>query len=68
MCIALTQKIPRVSGAQWTAQMIKVGALIAELQKMLQSQKQSCSEKGLRDLDHHILHLGTILKVCHSHL
>lgn len=57
-----------MSGTQCRAQMIKVGALIAELQKMLQNQNQSCSEKELRALDHHILHLGTILKVCLSHV
>lgn len=66
MSIALTQGIPRVSGTQCRAQMIKVGVLIAELQMVLQNQNQSCSEKELRALDHQILHLGTILKVCLS--
>ncbi|XP_035517702.1 RIPOR family member 3 [Morone saxatilis] len=51
---------PGVSGAQRRAQAIKLGALIAELEKMLQN--QSCSEKELRTLDHQILHLATILK------
>lgn len=52
---------PGVSGAQRRAQAIRLGALITELEKMLQN--QSCSEKELRALDHQILHLATILKV-----
>ncbi|KAM7401580.1 hypothetical protein PAMP_016885 [Pampus punctatissimus] len=51
---------PGVSGAQRRAQAIRLGALIAELEKMLQN--QSCSEKELRALDNQILHLATILK------
>ncbi|KAL7408505.1 hypothetical protein ABVT39_024507 [Epinephelus coioides] len=49
-----------VSSALRRAQAVKLGALIAELEKMLQN--QSCSEKELRTLDHQILHLATILK------
>ncbi|XP_071329124.1 RIPOR family member 3 isoform X2 [Trachinotus anak] len=48
------------SGAQRRAQALRLGALIAELEKMLQN--QSLSEKELRALDHQILHLATILK------
>ncbi|XP_042349870.1 RIPOR family member 3 [Plectropomus leopardus] len=51
---------PGVSGAQRRAQSVRLGALIAELEKMFQN--QSCSEKELRALDHQILHLATILK------
>uniref|UniRef100_A0A8C9YA77 RIPOR family member 3 n=1 Tax=Sander lucioperca TaxID=283035 RepID=A0A8C9YA77_SANLU len=52
---------PGVSSAQRRAQAVRLGALIAELEKTLQN--QSCSEKELRALDHQILHLATILKV-----
>ncbi|XP_034441440.1 RIPOR family member 3 isoform X2 [Hippoglossus hippoglossus] len=48
------------SGAQRRAQALRLGALIAELEKTLQN--QSLSEKELRALDHQILHLATILK------
>ncbi|XP_041808337.1 RIPOR family member 3 [Chelmon rostratus] len=51
---------PGVSGAQRRAQAVRLGGLIAELEKTLQN--QSCSEKELRALDHQILHLATILK------
>ncbi|XP_030276374.1 RIPOR family member 3 isoform X1 [Sparus aurata] len=57
---APAQGRPGVSGAQRRAQAVRLGALIAELEKTLQ--KQSCSEKELRALDHQILHLSTILK------
>lgn len=50
-----------MSGAQRRAQAVRLGALIAELEKTLQN--QSCSEKELRALEHQILHLSTILKV-----
>uniref|UniRef100_A0A3B4X010 RIPOR family member 3 n=1 Tax=Seriola lalandi dorsalis TaxID=1841481 RepID=A0A3B4X010_SERLL len=50
-----------MSGAQRRAQALRLGALIAELEKTLQN--QSLSEKELRALDHQILHLATILKV-----
>lgn len=50
-----------VSGAQRRAQALKLGALMAELEKTLQN--LSLSEKELRALDHQILHLATILKV-----
>ncbi|KAG7236855.1 hypothetical protein INR49_000159 [Caranx melampygus] len=49
-----------VSGAQRRAQALKLGALMAELEKTLQI--LSLSEKELRALDHQILHLATILK------
>ncbi|KAM9362300.1 RIPOR family member 3 [Symphorus nematophorus] len=52
--------LPCVSSTQRRAQAIRLGALIAELEKTLQS--QSCSEKELRGLEHQILHLATILK------
>lgn len=61
MFVVLTKELPDVSGAQNKAQEIRLGALIAELEKLLQ--KQSRSEKELRALDHHILNLATILKV-----
>ncbi|XP_076600706.1 RIPOR family member 3 isoform X1 [Chaetodon auriga] len=57
---AQAQERPGASGAQRRAQAVRLGALIAELEKMLQN--QSCSEKELRALDHQILHLATILK------
>ncbi|XP_073325234.1 RIPOR family member 3 [Pagrus major] len=57
---APAQGRPGVSGAQRRAQAVRLGALIAELEKTLQN--QSCSEKELRALDHQILHLATILK------
>lgn len=53
-----------VSGAQRRAHALRLGALVAELEKMLQN--QSCCEKELRALDHQILHLATILKVSMS--
>ncbi|XP_067362156.1 RIPOR family member 3 isoform X2 [Channa argus] len=49
-----------VSGAQRRAQALRLGALIAELEKTLQN--QSCSEKELKALEHQISHLATILK------
>ena len=49
------------SGAQRRAQALRLGALIAELEKTLRN--QSLTEKELRALDHQILHLATILKV-----
>ncbi|KAM8755923.1 RIPOR family member 3 isoform 1-T2 [Acanthopagrus schlegelii] len=57
---APAQVRPGVSGAQRRAQAVRLGALIAELEKTLQN--QSCSEKELRALEHQILHLSTILK------
>lgn len=51
---------PGVSGAQRRAQALRLGAMIAELEKTFR--KQSCSEKELRALDNKILHLATILK------
>ncbi|XP_047438101.1 RIPOR family member 3 [Mugil cephalus] len=57
---ALAQGKPGVSGVQRRAQALRLGALIAELEKTLQD--QSCSDKELRALDHQILHLATILK------
>ncbi|XP_068576040.1 RIPOR family member 3 [Cebidichthys violaceus] len=51
---------PAVSGAQRRAQAVRLGALMAELEKTLRN--QSCSEKELRHLDHQVLHLSTILK------
>ncbi|KAM6927302.1 RIPOR family member 3 [Xenentodon cancila] len=49
-----------VSSAQRGTQALRLGSLIAELEKTLQN--QSCSDKELRTLDHQIVHLGTILK------
>ncbi|XP_035487868.2 RIPOR family member 3 isoform X1 [Scophthalmus maximus] len=49
-----------VSGAQRGAQALRLGALMAELEKTLRD--QSLSEKELRALDHQVLHLATILK------
>ncbi|XP_040014948.1 RIPOR family member 3 isoform X2 [Xiphias gladius] len=49
-----------VSGAQRRAQALRMGVLMAEVERTLQN--QSLSEKELRALDHHILHLATILK------
>ncbi|XP_029358239.1 RIPOR family member 3 isoform X1 [Echeneis naucrates] len=49
-----------VGAALRRAQALRVGALIAELEKKFQS--QSLCEKELRALDHQILHLATILK------
>ncbi|XP_039653584.1 RIPOR family member 3 [Perca fluviatilis] len=57
---APTSGRPGVSSAQRRAQAIRLGVLIAELEKSLQN--QSFSEKELRALDHQILHLATILK------
>ncbi|GLD61226.1 protein FAM65C, partial [Lates japonicus] len=57
---APTQGKSGVNGAQRRAQALRLGALIAELEKTLQN--QSLSEKELRALDHQILHLATILK------
>ncbi|XP_069006858.1 RIPOR family member 3 [Embiotoca jacksoni] len=51
---------PGASGAQRRALALRLGALIAELEKTLQN--QSCSDDELRALDHQILHLATILK------
>uniref|UniRef100_A0A3P9ICM3 FAM65 N-terminal domain-containing protein n=1 Tax=Oryzias latipes TaxID=8090 RepID=A0A3P9ICM3_ORYLA len=49
-----------VGRAQRRAQALRLGVLIRELEKSLQS--QSCSDKELKALDHQILHLATILK------
>uniref|UniRef100_A0A3P9LJY7 RIPOR family member 3 n=1 Tax=Oryzias latipes TaxID=8090 RepID=A0A3P9LJY7_ORYLA len=49
-----------VGRAQRSAQALRLGVLIRELEKSLQS--QSCSDKELKALDHQILHLATILK------
>ncbi|KAK2861602.1 hypothetical protein Q5P01_001135 [Channa striata] len=49
-----------VSGAQRRAQALRLGALIADLERTLQN--QSCSEKELKALEQQILHLATILK------
>uniref|UniRef100_A0AAX7V142 FAM65 N-terminal domain-containing protein n=1 Tax=Astatotilapia calliptera TaxID=8154 RepID=A0AAX7V142_ASTCA len=49
-----------VSGVQRHAQALRLGAIIAELEKILQD--QSCADKELRALEHQILHLATILK------
>ncbi|XP_041837058.1 RIPOR family member 3 isoform X2 [Melanotaenia boesemani] len=57
---ALTPGRPGVSGAQRRALALKLGAMIAELEKTLQS--QSCTDKELRALDHQTVHLATILK------
>ncbi|XP_075316315.1 RIPOR family member 3 isoform X2 [Odontesthes bonariensis] len=57
---ATTPARPGVSSAQRGAQALRLGAMISELEKTLQS--QSCSDKELRALDHQILHLATILK------
>ncbi|KAM9408463.1 RIPOR family member 3 isoform 2-T4 [Pholidichthys leucotaenia] len=51
---------PAVSGTQRGAQALRLGALIADLEKTLR--EQTCSDKELRALDHQILHLATILK------
>lgn len=50
----------KVSGVQRRALSLRLGALIVDLEKTLQT--NSSSEKELRALDHHILHLATILK------
>lgn len=50
-----------VSGVQRHAQALRLGAIIAELEKILQD--LSCADKELRALEHQILHLATILKV-----
>lgn len=49
-----------VSGVQRHAQALRLGAIIAELEKILQD--LSCADKELRALEHQILHLATILK------
>ncbi|KAF7664248.1 hypothetical protein LDENG_00182530 [Lucifuga dentata] len=49
-----------VSGAQRRALGLRLGALITDLEKTLQT--QSSSDKELRALDNQILHLATILK------
>lgn len=54
---------PGASGAQHRAQALRLGGLIAELEKMLQNLNQSCSEKELKALDNKISHLSIILKV-----
>ncbi|XP_071396067.1 RIPOR family member 3, partial [Centroberyx affinis] len=51
---------PGVSGAQRRAQALRLGVLIAELEKTLQN--QNFTDKELRTLDTQILHLATILK------
>ncbi|XP_038552854.1 RIPOR family member 3 [Micropterus salmoides] len=51
---------PVVSSVQRRTQALRLGVLIAELEKMFQN--QSCSEKELRALEHQTLHLATILK------
>ncbi|XP_041633707.1 RIPOR family member 3 isoform X2 [Cheilinus undulatus] len=48
------------SGAQRRTQALRLGALVSELEKTLQKEKNM--EKELRVLDHQILHLATILK------
>lgn len=48
----------KVSGAQCRS--LRLGALVSHLEKNLQN--TSSSEKELRALDHHFLHLATILK------
>ncbi|XP_072237546.1 RIPOR family member 3 [Leuresthes tenuis] len=57
---APTPARPGASGAQRGAQALRLGAMITELEKTLQS--ESCSDKELRALDRQILHLATILK------
>ncbi|XP_056157871.1 RIPOR family member 3 [Lampris incognitus] len=49
-----------VSGIQRRALAVRLGVLMSELETTLQN--QNCSDKQLRALDSHILHLGTILK------
>ncbi|XP_078804104.1 RIPOR family member 3 isoform X3 [Oryzias latipes] len=49
-----------VGRVQRRAQALRLGVLIRELEKSMQS--QSCSDKELKALDHQILHLATILK------
>ncbi|XP_078139727.1 RIPOR family member 3 [Centroberyx gerrardi] len=51
---------PGASGAQRRAQALRLGVLIAELEKTLQN--QNFTDKELRTLDTQILHLATILK------
>lgn len=50
----------KVSGAQRRTLSLTLGALVCHLEKNLQI--TSSSEKELRALDHHFLHLATILK------
>ncbi|CAN9512210.1 unnamed protein product [Ophioblennius macclurei] len=47
-------------GTQGGGQALRLGALIAKVEKGLQDQRGS--DKQLRALDHQVLHLGTILK------
>ncbi|KAM4740352.1 RIPOR family member 3 isoform 2-T3 [Anableps anableps] len=51
---------PGVSGAQRGAQAVRLGVLMAELEKSFPSERSS--EKELRALVHQVQHLGTILK------
>lgn len=50
-----------MSGAQRRAQAVRLGALMAELEKSFHT--ESSCEKELRALEHQVQHLGTILKV-----
>ncbi|XP_015230787.1 PREDICTED: protein FAM65C [Cyprinodon variegatus] len=49
-----------MSGAQRRAQAVRLGALMAELEKSFHT--ESSCEKELRALEHQVQHLGTILK------
>uniref|UniRef100_A0A1A8IL90 Family with sequence similarity 65, member C n=2 Tax=Nothobranchius kuhntae TaxID=321403 RepID=A0A1A8IL90_NOTKU len=60
LAAALTPGRSGVSGAQRRAQALRLGVVIMELEKMLQS--GSCREKELKALEHQVLHLATILK------
>ncbi|KAM4583489.1 RIPOR family member 3 [Fundulus diaphanus] len=51
---------PEVSAAQRRAQAIRLGALMAELEKSFHGERST--DKELRALEHQIQHLGTILK------
>uniref|UniRef100_A0A8D3E0C5 FAM65 N-terminal domain-containing protein n=1 Tax=Scophthalmus maximus TaxID=52904 RepID=A0A8D3E0C5_SCOMX len=55
-----------VSGAQRGAQALRLGALMAELEKTLRD--QSLSEKELRALDHQVLHLSLFISCLHPRL
>uniref|UniRef100_A0A1A8EJU6 Family with sequence similarity 65, member C n=1 Tax=Nothobranchius korthausae TaxID=1143690 RepID=A0A1A8EJU6_9TELE len=60
LAAALTPGRSGVSGAQRRAQALRLGVVIIELEKTLQS--GSCREKELKALEHQVLHLVTILK------
>ncbi|XP_070406041.1 RIPOR family member 3 [Nothobranchius furzeri] len=60
LAAALTLGRSGVSGAQRQAQALRLGVVIMELEKTLQS--GSCREKELKALEHQVLHLATILK------